>query len=65
MDMDVHYNTDLLTQEHIMTTLEEYIAELKTMQDHAADLEEWNMLQANIDELNMQYEDEDGNLQWL
>ena len=44
---------------------DEWIKELEIMQNHADDVEQWDELEQQIKELEMQYEDEDGNLQWL
>jgi hypothetical protein len=46
-------------------SVSKYIAELKVAQQYAESIEEWNDIEAQIKELEMQYEDEDGKLQWL
>jgi hypothetical protein len=48
------------------TAREQMIAELKVQLDFAVDIEEWESINNHIKELEeMQYEDEDGKLQWL
>ena len=52
-------------QNPFSTTKEELIAELKMQQNHADSVDEWEEIERQISELEMQYEDEDGNMQWL
>ena len=61
------YNTthELKTIGDDLMVLQEYIEELRIAQQHVESIDEWNEIERQIKELEMQYKDEDGDLQWL
>lgn len=48
-----------------LNNVQEYIQELRIAQQHVESIEEYEEIERQIKELEMQYEDEDGDLQWL